>query len=144
MIFGIETGGMHKAYFEDAVIENAPFDDPVGDTVIRVERGASGLVTFTDLADGSVLAKERDFWFAWYAFYPDTDIYALDRVSDRRDPIMRSASAQVATANCRFIRDMHYERSAKGSRRRYGVKRVAIIATALVVMTALALGAMNL
>ena len=78
VIFGIETGGMHKAYFEDAVIENAPFDDPVGDTVIRVERDASGLVTFTDLADGSVLAKERDFWFAWYAFYPDTDVYALE------------------------------------------------------------------
>ena len=77
VIFGIEAGGIHKAYFEDAVIRNAPFEDRVGDTVIRVERDAAGLVTFTDLADGSVLAKERDFWFAWYAFYPDTEIYAL-------------------------------------------------------------------
>ena len=76
VIFGIEAGGIHKAYFEDAVIEDAPFEDPVGDTVIRVERDESGLVTFTDLTDGSVLAKERDFWFAWYAFYPDTEMYA--------------------------------------------------------------------
>ncbi len=77
VIFGIEAGGIRKAYFEDAVIENAPFEDPVGDTVIRVERDESGLVTFTDAADGRVLAKERDFWFAWYAFYPDTEVYAL-------------------------------------------------------------------
>ena len=77
VIFGIEAGGIHKAYFEDAVIRNAPFEDVVGDTVVRVERDESGLVTFTDLADGSVLPKERDFWFAWYAFYPETRIYAL-------------------------------------------------------------------
>ena len=77
VIFGIEVGGVHKAYFEDAVVKDAPFDDPVGETTIRVERDISGQVTFTDLADGSVLAKERDFWFAWYAFYPETEVYAL-------------------------------------------------------------------
>ena len=54
-----------------------PARRPVGATTIRVERDTSGLVTFTDLTDGSVLAKERDFWFAWYAFYPDTEIYGL-------------------------------------------------------------------
>ncbi len=77
VIFGIKVGGIHKAYFEDAVIQNAPFEDAVGEIVVRVERDESGLVTFTDLADGRVLPKERDFWFAWYAFYPETRVYAL-------------------------------------------------------------------
>ncbi len=52
-------------------------EDLVGDTVIRVERDAAGLVTFTDLADGSVAGQGARLWLAWYAFYPDTEIYAL-------------------------------------------------------------------
>ena len=78
VVFGVALGGAHKAYFEDAVKERAPFDDVVGGVRIHVERNESGLVTFTNLADGTTIAKERDFWFSWFAFYPETEIFALE------------------------------------------------------------------
>lgn len=40
-----------------------------------LSRDATGIVTFTNLDSGQEIVKERDFWFAWYAFHPDTLVY---------------------------------------------------------------------
>ena len=42
---------------------------------LRVSRNAGGVVRVTDLGSGEEIVKERDFWFAWYAFHPDTELY---------------------------------------------------------------------
>ena len=124
------------------VVTLCPLDDPVGATTILGEGDTSGLVTFTDLTDGSVLAKERDFWFAWYAFYPDTEIYALE---GKRPPGADHAVPQRSSRDCRLTihRGMHMT-ARRQDQATLWRKRLAIIVTALVVIAAVAFGAMNL
>ena len=82
VIFGIEVetpeGTVYSAYREDDLIELGSIDDVVGGVRVRVERASDGIVTITDLESGDSLIKERDFWFAWYAFHPDTLLYLKD------------------------------------------------------------------
>jgi hypothetical protein len=75
VIFGIEVDGVYKAYKEEDVIRKRSFEDTVAGVPIRITRDAAGVVTFTDLNSGREIVKERDFWFAWYAFHPDTQVY---------------------------------------------------------------------
>jgi hypothetical protein len=75
VIFGIEVDGVFKAYKEEDVVRQGTFEDSVAGRRIRVSRDAAGVVTFMDLNSGREIVKERDFWFAWYAFHPDTRVY---------------------------------------------------------------------
>ena len=82
VIFGIEVetpdGTVYSAYRENDLIELGSIDDVVGGVRVRVERASDGIVTITHLETGDSLIKERDFWFAWYAFHPDTLLYLQD------------------------------------------------------------------
>jgi hypothetical protein len=75
VVFGIEVNGLYKAYKEDDIIELKIIEDTVNNINIRVDRDNSVIVKITNLDDGSEIVKERDFWFAWYAFHPDTELY---------------------------------------------------------------------
>ena len=74
-IFGIELNGVYKAYQEDDLKELREIEDMIAGVGIKVERDASGIVKITNLETGEEIVKERDFWFAWYAFHPDTELY---------------------------------------------------------------------
>ena len=82
VIFGIEVetpeGTVYSAYREDDLIELGVIEDVVGSVPVRVERASDGIVTILNLETGEALIKERDFWFAWYAFHPDTLLYFQD------------------------------------------------------------------
>jgi hypothetical protein len=75
VIFGINVDGVFKAYRESDVKEAGSLDDTVNGVTVHVERDDAGLVKFTNTESGEELVKERDFWFAWYAFHPDTQVY---------------------------------------------------------------------
>ena len=75
VVFGIEVSGVYKAYEEDDLKELGSIEDAVGGTRIRIERDDSGIVKVTNIETGEEIVKERDFWFAWYAFHPDTELY---------------------------------------------------------------------
>lgn len=75
VIFGIEVEGVYKAYKEQDVIRKGTFEDSVAGVPVRISRDTAGIVTFTNLDSGQEIVKERDFWFAWYAFHPDTLVY---------------------------------------------------------------------
>jgi hypothetical protein len=75
VIFGVEANGAFKAYKEDDLKELGTIEDDVGGVQIKVERDNSGAVTITNVETGEEIVKERDFWFAWYAFHPDTELY---------------------------------------------------------------------
>ena len=75
VIFGIEVNGVYEAYKEDDLEELTIIEDTVGGVRIKVERDDIGIVTVTNLETGEEIVKERDFWFAWYAFHPDTQLY---------------------------------------------------------------------
>lgn len=75
VIFGIELDGTFKAYQEATLKEMQVIEDTVNGVRIKVERDDAGIVTITDLETGEEIVKERDFWFAWYAFHPETELY---------------------------------------------------------------------
>jgi hypothetical protein len=75
VIFGIEVNGVYKAYKEEDLLEHGTIEDTVAGTKIRITRDEAGIVTVTDLSSQREIVKERDFWFAWYAFHPDTLLY---------------------------------------------------------------------
>ncbi len=75
VVFGIEVDGVFKAYQEEDLKELKTIDDTVNDVSIRLERDDAGIVKITNQDTGAEIVKERNFWFAWYAFHPDTELY---------------------------------------------------------------------
>ena len=76
VIYGIEVDGVYKAYEEDDVINaGGELIDAVSGVNVKVERDSAGLVKITNTDTGEEIVKERDFWFAWYAFHPNTGLY---------------------------------------------------------------------
>ncbi len=75
VIFGIEVDGVFKAYREDDLKDAGEIDDIVGGVSVKVQRDDAGLVKITNQDSGAEIVKERDFWFAWYAFHPETELY---------------------------------------------------------------------
>ncbi len=75
VIFGIELDGTYKAYKEDDLKELRIIEDIVNNVKVMVERDDAGIVKITNTETGEEIVKERDFWFAWYAFHPDTSLY---------------------------------------------------------------------
>ena len=78
VVFGIEVNDVFSAYREDDLIEQGVIEDLVNGVQLRVERAPDGVVTVTLLDSGEEVVKERDFWFAWYAFHPETLLYLPD------------------------------------------------------------------
>ncbi len=76
VIFGIEVNGVYKAYREDDLKELKTIEDTVNGVRIKIERDDAGIVKINNLDTGEEIVKERDFWFAWYAFHPDTELYS--------------------------------------------------------------------
>ena len=71
IVFGIELDGNFKAYKEEDLIELTTITDIIGDVEITLTREDNGLITVTP----ERAIKERDMWFAWYAFHPETLLY---------------------------------------------------------------------
>ena len=75
VIFGIEIDGKFKAYKESDLIDKSVIEEEFNGANIRVERLDDGVVKINNLDSGEEIVKERDFWFAWYAFHPETEVY---------------------------------------------------------------------
>lgn len=75
VVFGIGVNGVFKAYKEEDLKELKVIEDTVNGVRIKVERDDAGVVKIINLEKGEEIVKERDFWFAWYAFHPDTRLY---------------------------------------------------------------------
>lgn len=75
VIFGIEINGTFKAYREEDLIEVGTIEDLVNDVNVKIERDEVGIVKITNIETGEEIVKERDFWFAWFAFHPETELY---------------------------------------------------------------------
>lgn len=75
VVFGIEVNGVYKAYKEEDLTKAGFIEDNVNGVKLKMERDHAGIVKITNLDNGQEIVKERDFWFAWYAFHPDTQLY---------------------------------------------------------------------
>ena len=74
VIYGIEVNGVHKAY-KDEDLKVGTLEDTVDGIPITVTKDEVGRVTIINQDTEEEIVKERDFWFAWYAFHPDTLLY---------------------------------------------------------------------
>lgn len=75
VVYGIEVNGVHKAYRERDVLIAGTIEDNVGGVKITVTADEFGAVEIRETAGGTEIVKERDFWFAWAAFHPDTLVF---------------------------------------------------------------------
>ena len=75
VVFGIEVRGVYAAYREEDLIRLGVIEDSVNGMRLRITRDEAGVVSVYNITLGKTLVKERDFWFAWYAFHPDTLLY---------------------------------------------------------------------
>ena len=75
IIFGVEVDGTFKAYKEDDLKATPVIEDTINGVNIRIERDEVGIVKVTNLDTDTEIIKERDMWFAWYAFHPETLLY---------------------------------------------------------------------
>lgn len=84
-VIGVELDGHFKAY---PFVELAKTSGEVADTlaghrlVIRFDEVHQSGAVFDK--NGGELPSITAFWFAWYAFHPDTEVFRTDR--DRRQP----------------------------------------------------------
>ena len=77
VIFGIEVNGEYAAYREVDLISNSNFKDVVGGVELDITRNKAGDIDIINTQTGEQIVKERDFWFAWYTFHPNTKLYEV-------------------------------------------------------------------
>ena len=77
VVLGVEVGGQYKAYPASELegLDSMPLVDEVNGTALTVSwdaRSGSGSVA---VAGGDAYPFIQGFWFAWYAFHPDTAVF---------------------------------------------------------------------
>lgn len=76
-ILGIKVNESFSAYIEENLIVGEEIIDEVGGIKISLIKNPGGDVDITNLETKETIPKERDFWFAWYAFHPTTKLYGV-------------------------------------------------------------------
>jgi hypothetical protein len=74
-IVGIEISGSYKAYRESDLSD--PIEDTLNGVPIKIEKLPDGKIVIINLDTNEEIVKEQDFWFAWYAFHPETELYGF-------------------------------------------------------------------
>jgi hypothetical protein len=75
-VIGIEVNGIFKAYpFVELAKAKSQVKDVVNGQPLRVEFDSQSQTAVIYDKKGEVLPAVVGFWFAWYAFHPDTEIY---------------------------------------------------------------------
>ena len=76
IVMGLEIDGRFKAYpFKELKKGASSFDDEFAGEEFSVEFDAKHRTARVVNADGSEIPTIMAFWFAWYAFHPETDIF---------------------------------------------------------------------
>ncbi|MCH7902378.1 DUF3179 domain-containing protein [archaeon] len=80
VVHGIEINGSFKAYLEEAFEKGEIIQDELGGEKIEVESdsitGAIKVFIINDSGERTLeVVAIRNFWFAWFAFHPNTELY---------------------------------------------------------------------
>lgn len=79
-VLGIELGGKFKAYpFSELARAEQPVEDNLNGTPVRVYYDNESRTAVIRDAKGKDLPSVVGFWFAWYAFHPDTEVFRESR-----------------------------------------------------------------
>ncbi|MGK0209021.1 MAG: hypothetical protein ACI83O_000283 [Patescibacteria group bacterium] len=74
-VLGIQINEKYKAYQENDVIDQGIITDTFEGITIELTKNKDGTITIINKYSGEDIVRERDFWFAWYAFHPETELY---------------------------------------------------------------------
>ena len=80
-VIGVIVDGLPKAYpiAELEKLGDLPLDDVVGELPIEVSYDAAGQrAEVKERTSGTAVPNVRVYWFAWQAFYPQTELYSYD------------------------------------------------------------------
>lgn len=73
-VLGLEIAGAHKAYaFEDLAKVPTPLRDEIGGQAVLVHYDGTTAWAVDD--QGDPIHSVRLFWFAWFAFHPETQVF---------------------------------------------------------------------
>ncbi|MFC2024511.1 hypothetical protein ACFLTJ_02910 [Chloroflexota bacterium] len=75
-VYGIEVNGAFQAYRAVDLEDRGRIEDSVGGARTVIERDPSGEVNAVNLDNGEEILVLKMLWFAWYAFHPETGLYA--------------------------------------------------------------------
>jgi hypothetical protein len=78
VIYGLEINNEYKAYREESLEKESVYSDTLGGVDISIQRKKSGEVIIINKLSQEQLAYERDFWFSWYAFNPNTTVFGVE------------------------------------------------------------------
>ncbi len=74
-VLGVEIDGRFKAYpFSELAKTKGVVDDRIGEQAIRVRFDGEHDNARAETAAGAPLPAVVGFWFAWYAFHPETEV----------------------------------------------------------------------
>jgi hypothetical protein len=75
-VVGVEINGITKAYpFSELRKARSSLSDQVGGRSIRIQFNQQSRSASVLDADGKPIPSIMAFWFAWYAFHPDTQVF---------------------------------------------------------------------
>jgi len=75
-VVGVLINGKAKAYaFDRLSQEEESIEDIVGDQKIVIEYDAQNQSAVIKDLQGNMIPSTQAYWFAWVAFYPDTELY---------------------------------------------------------------------
>lgn len=83
-VIGVELQGRAKAYpFVELAKAASPLHDRIGDTPVLVRFDVTHRTGGIFDANGRELPSVIGFWFAWYAFHPDGEVFAAPATKAR-------------------------------------------------------------
>lgn len=79
-VLGLEVDGVFKAYpFVELQKLHKPLADRVNGQRVLVHFNPQALSALATDADGTPMPSVTAFWFAWYAFHPDTQVFKVSK-----------------------------------------------------------------
>ena len=77
IVLGIKINNKYKAYLEKDILKSKTkiIEDTFENTKIKIQISQNNEITFTNLNNNEIIVKERNMFFSWYAFHPETQIF---------------------------------------------------------------------
>lgn len=72
-VLGITIDGRYKAYPEEIIASKGVLTDTFNGRSVQLEY-KDGFITVKDTTDSTEIVPVHTFWFAWFAFHPDTEL----------------------------------------------------------------------
>lgn len=78
-VLGVSIGDQHKAYPFSLLQKfgKTSFKDKIGKTDLTIHWDKDGFSAVAVDVEGRALQQIQGFWFAWYGFHPDTEVFSL-------------------------------------------------------------------